>query len=66
MNFSKKKQNGSDGHKIDQNGIRPLPDKLEAITILETSKNEKELKSFLGRYNISQSISKTCQHKQIY
>ena len=36
------------GHKIDQNGIRPLQDKLEAITKIETPKNEKELKSFLG------------------
>ena len=36
------------GHKIDQNGIRPLQDKLEAITKIEIPKNEKELKSFLG------------------
>ena len=32
------------GHKIDQNGIRPLQDKLEAITKIEVPKNEKELK----------------------
>ena len=32
------------GHKTDQNGIRPLQDKLKAI--LKESKNEKELKSF--------------------
>ena len=31
------------GHKIDQNGIRTLQDKLEAIT-----KNENKLKSLLG------------------
>ena len=36
------------GHKIDQNGIRPLQDKLEAITKIEIPKNEKELKSFSG------------------
>ena len=36
------------GHKIDQNGIRTLQDKLEAITKIEKPKNEKELKSFLG------------------
>ena len=36
------------GHKIDQNGIRPLQDKLEAITKIEIPKIEKELKSFLG------------------
>ena len=36
------------GHKIDQNGIRPLQDKLEAITKIEIPKNEKELKPFLG------------------
>ena len=36
------------GHKIDQNGIQPLQDKLEAITKIEIPKNEKELTSFLG------------------
>ena len=36
------------GHKIDQNGIRPLQDKLLAIKELNEPKNEKELKSFLG------------------
>ena len=36
------------GHKIDQNGIRSLQDKLKAIPELKEPKNEKELKSFLG------------------
>ena len=36
------------GHKIDQNGIRPLKHKLEAITKIEIPKNEKDIKSFLG------------------
>ena len=36
------------GHKIDQQEIRPLQDKLEAITKINKPKNEKELKSFLG------------------
>ena len=36
------------GHKLDQNGIRPLQDKLMAIKELKQPKNEKELKSFLG------------------
>ena len=36
------------GHKIDQQGIRPLQDKLEAITKINIPNNEKELKSFLG------------------
>ena len=36
------------GHKIDQNGIRPLQDKLMAIKDLKQPNNEKELKSFLG------------------
>ena len=36
------------GHKIDQEGIRPIQDKLESIKKLETPKTEKELKSFLG------------------
>ena len=46
MNFSKKAE--WIGHKIDQNGIRPLKYKLEAITKIGKPKNEKELKSFLG------------------
>ena len=36
------------GQKIDQNGIRPLQDKLMAIKNLKQPNNEKELKSFLG------------------
>ena len=36
------------GHKIVQNGIRPLQDKLMAIKELERPNNEKELKSLLG------------------
>ena len=36
------------GHKIDQNGIRPLQDKLLAIKELKKTENEKEVKSFLG------------------
>ena len=35
-------------HKIDQNGFRPLQDKLLAIKELKQPKNKKELKSFLG------------------
>ena len=36
------------GHQINQDGIRPPQDKLEAITKINIPKNEKELKSFLG------------------
>ena len=36
------------GHKIDQQGIRPLQAKLEAIKKINIPKSEKELKSFLG------------------
>ena len=36
------------GHQINQDGIRPLQDKLEAITKRNIPKNEKKLKSFLG------------------
>ena len=36
------------GHKIDQNGIKPLQDKLLAIKELKKPENEKELKSFLS------------------
>ena len=55
-NFPKKAQ--WIGHKIDQNGIRPLQDKLEAITKIEIPIYEIELKYFLGRHNTCQSISK--------
>ena len=36
------------GHQLNQDGIRPLQDKLEATTKINIPKNEKELKSFLG------------------
>ena len=36
------------GLKIDQNGTRPLQDKLKAIQEIKEPKKEKELKSFLG------------------
>ena len=35
------------GHRIDQKGIRPLQDKLEAITKIDKTINKKELRSFL-------------------
>ena len=37
-----------DRHKIDQQGLRPLQDKLEATTKINTPKNENEIKFFLG------------------
>ena len=36
------------GHEIDENGIKPNEEKIEAILKLEPPKNTKELKSFLG------------------
>ena len=44
------------GHKIDQNGIGPLQDKLMTIKNLKKPENEKELKSFLGYNTISVNI----------
>ena len=38
------------GHKIEQNGIRPLQDKLKAFQELKEPKNEKKIKSFLGAF----------------
>ena len=38
------------GHKINQNGITPLQDKLKAVLELKEPKNEKELKPFLGAF----------------
>ena len=35
-------------HRLDQNGIRPLQDKLEAVTKLKIPKNAEEFKSFSG------------------
>ena len=54
------------GHKIDQNGIRPSQDKLEAIQELKEPKNEKELKSFLGAIQYLSNTLKICQPKRIY
>ena len=36
------------GYYINQNGVKPIKDKTEAITKLEAPKNIEELKSFLG------------------
>ena len=36
------------GHEIDKNGIKPNEEKIEAILKLNSQKNTKELKSFLG------------------
>ena len=36
------------GYHIDQNGVKPIKDKTEAITKLKVPKNAKELKAFLG------------------
>lgn len=39
------------GHQVDQHGIRPLPEKVEAITKAPVPKNVQELRSFLGLLN---------------
>ena len=44
------------GHKIDQNGIRPLQDKLLAIKKLKEPKNKIELKSFFRSDPVSVQI----------
>ena len=36
------------GYEINQNGVKPIKDKTEAITKLKATTNTKELKSFLG------------------
>ena len=36
------------GHEIDENGIKPNEEKIEAIQKLKPPENTKELKSFLG------------------
>ena len=36
------------GHEIDENGIKPNEEKVEAILKLNPPENTKELKSFLG------------------
>ena len=51
------------GHETDQQGIRPLHDKLDAITNIDIAKNEKELKSFLGGDTIP--TLRTCQQIHI-
>lgn len=39
------------GHKIDSEGLHKLSDKVDAIVKVNTPKNQKELKSFLGLVN---------------
>ena len=36
------------GHEIDENGIKPYEEKVEAILKLNPPENTKDLKSFLG------------------
>lgn len=36
------------GHVITENGVKPDPQKIKAVTEFKTPKNEKEIKSFLG------------------
>ena len=52
------------GHKINQDGIKPLQDKPGAITKINVPKNEKELKSFLWAKQYLYSISKVRLNKQ--
>ena len=47
------------GHKIDQQGIRPLQDNLEAITKRNTPKNKTKLKCFLGAIQYPSNKSRT-------
>ena len=51
------------GHKIGQHGIRPLQDKLESKTKIDTPKNEKELKSFLGAIQYLSNYIKNSKHR---
>ena len=54
------------GHKIDQQGIRPLQDKLEAITKIKIPTDEKLLKSFLGAIQyLSKNIENLSTHTDI-
>ena len=46
------------GHKIDHHGIRPLQDKLEAITKINTPKTRKNQNLFLEQYNTFRNIFK--------
>ena len=54
------------GHTINQEGIRPLQDKLTAIKELKAPENEKQLKSFWERFNIFQNTSKIYRLQPTY
>ena len=41
------------GHRVDSDGLHPLPEKVEAIVKVSTPRNLKELKSFLGFFSYS-------------
>ena len=61
-----KKESGRLGHKIDQQGIRPLQDKFEAVTKIKIPTNEKDFKSFLGGIqNLSKYIENLSTHTDI-
>jgi hypothetical protein len=39
------------GYWITRNGIKPLPDKVKAILAIDTPRNRRELRSFIGIIN---------------
>ena len=53
------------GYYINQNGVKPIKDKTEAITKLEAPKNVKELKTFLGSIqHLSKFINNLSKKRQ--
>ena len=48
------------GHKIDEQGLHPLAEKVEAVQAALTPKNVSELKSYLGLLSYYTNSYQTC------
>ena len=53
------------GHIISAQGIRPDPDKIQAIKDFETPRNKKQQQSFLGTLNFSAKFSSQISHELV-
>ena len=54
------------GHLVDANGIRPLPEKVEAIRKVKTPTSIKELRRFLGMVNYYRRFVQSAAHHLYY
>ena len=54
------------GHLISEEGIQPLPEKIESIAKMPAPRNPKEVKQFLGLVGYYKNLSPDLQTSQRY